>query len=669
MTLRSLLRPTLRMLVPVGLLGALTAGVASGDVASFGAPASADGYRIVLSSNRDGAARAYSMLTDGSRLAPLLPPGRRLVPVDVSANGRTIAYSDGSSQSIYVSRGNGAGLRRLVRKGRGPALSRDGRFLAYTPDRGGVAIVRTNGSGRKRLMPRGISWVGDWSPNGRALVYGAWNGESRYAIVVLPLHGKRRVLVRVTSEAYHGVGDPVWSPDGRWIAYRDSQDDARKNGLWVVRPNGAGRHRVTAATGSFAWSPDGRRLAVSAGSDVLILGVDGRVLRRVRTGFGAKVAWSPDGRALLLEGGTGEDPAQIWLVGAEGMDLRQVTSAGSNSFVGWTRMAPARPPAAPLPASEKVVDARTVETRARIAALSADGAHVAFVPKATRTDCEHVAVWRPGDDSTRRFVLPAPCAEFFPRVSDVELAGSRVAWALHHRGRRDCDVPLKSATFDDPVPKGVYSAGIGSWAACRSNDAYHLRGDGELLVFDDGGFTGANVRLVRIGAGSERCHPTFDTLRICATLRRGELARPADSVSGRLIAIRRPASVAVLDDRGELVRRFLFSPANVSGARLDGDRLVVARAGVLEVYNVATGALQLTRSMPAGYRLVDVDGGVAVLLRNEGVMLVKLDDGRSRTFEPGGGPVLADLEPAGLYYSYPAGKGGRLSFVPRSELL
>jgi hypothetical protein len=50
-------------------------------------------------------------------------------------------------------------------------------------------------------------------------------------------------------------------------------------------------------------------------------------------------------------------------------------------------------------------------------------------------------------------------------------------------------------------------------------------------------------------------------------------------------------------------------------------------------------------------------------------MLLSLDDGRSRTLTPGAAPVLADLEPPGLYYSYSMPDGsGRVVFVPRSQL-
>jgi hypothetical protein len=101
--------------------------------------------------------------------------------------------------------------------------------------------------------------------------------------------------------------------------------------------------------------------------------------------------------------------------------------------------------------------------------------------------------------------------------------------------------------------------------------------------------------------------------------------------------------VAVVDAQGTLVRIHPFLPEEVSAARLDGGRLVVARLAVLEVYDVATGARELSRPLPTGYKLADVDGGIAMLRRAETIMLLRLAAGR--------GPRFADLEPPGLYYS------------------
>ncbi|PYR03244.1 MAG: hypothetical protein DMF97_02430, partial [Acidobacteria bacterium] len=64
-------------------------------------------------------------------------------------------------------------------------------------------------------------------------------------------------------------GDPQWSPDGRWIAYRGRA--AGKTGLVVAHPDGSETRFVAEMTGTnaplpgtgrtVAWSPDGRQIA------------------------------------------------------------------------------------------------------------------------------------------------------------------------------------------------------------------------------------------------------------------------------------------------------------------------------------------------------------------------------------------------------------------------
>jgi WD40 repeat protein len=646
----------------VAALAALLSSPASGGLERSAAAgtASAAGYRILLQSDRDGRTRGYSIRPDGSLLTPLVPANRALVPMSVSDDGATVAYA-GPRGAIYVSRGSGAGLRRLgAAKGGVEALTRDGKLLAFSKG-DGLRVIGTDGRGLRRVTKGDDERSPSWSPDGNAFVYEHQYqdraGGDKSAVIVQPLRGKRRVLARASFDPNdEDVGSPAWSPDGRWIAYVFSNDDGSI--VRLVRPNGTGLHSVP-GNGMLAWAPDGKSLAVAIGDsaeDVAVVGVDGRVLRRLRLAGVCCIAlsWSPDARQIILAGRSRGDPVQIWVVGADGKGLTRLTNEGNNSLVGSTLLAPILPPAPPVPPTEAVVSADTVATRTPVKELSADGSSVAFVAKATDRDCDHVAVWSPGATPFRRFGgLPAPCVGFPSPVDDAVLAGSRVAWVPDDGTQ--CQLPLVVATFADPTPVVV-----GRFACSAS--AFHVHGDGDLLVFD--GSSG----LVRVG-GSEPCDKDFPEVAICTTLRRDADAGPVESVAGGLIAVLEPGAVAVLNQAGTLVRRFRFSPADVSAARLDGGRLVVWRFGVLETYDVASGAKLLSRPMPSGYRLADVDGGIAVLLSTDSVILLRLDDGRSLTIPAGGASVLADLEPPGLYYSYATGDGGgRVVFVPRGEL-
>src|SRR5207244_2115270 len=160
------------------------------------------GYWIVLSSNRDGAWRPYSIRPDGSRLTPLLARGQALSPSSVSGDGRTIAYN--RDRGLYVSRGNGTGLRLVVRRGGSSALSRDGKRLAFQlfSNREGLAVVGTDGRGQRRLTT-GDDNAPSWSPDGKALVFHRYlssrTGPGIDAILVRPLRGKARLLARVVG--------------------------------------------------------------------------------------------------------------------------------------------------------------------------------------------------------------------------------------------------------------------------------------------------------------------------------------------------------------------------------------------------------------------------------------------------------------------------------------
>lgn len=698
-----------RRLLTLGALACALLGVtAAGSPAMSARTAVAGKDWILLNSDRDGTTRTYSVGSDGSGLSPLLPSGRRLEPVAVSPDRGLIAYgqTEGQAGAMYVSRADGSRFRRLVAKGLSPTFSPNGRSIAFTRG-GGIWIVGTNGHGLRRLTSRGEAFA--WSPDGKALVFmRVLDGHERYALVVQPLRGKQRVLVRTgpnddTLDGYQ----PQWSPGGRWIAYINHEDKERRNGLTLVRRNGKSRHRAIIGADeedAFEWSPDGRFLAYKNGidlyairpngnwhrlsahaqwlpvwspdgkrlafpvfpNDLVVARGDGRGARRLGLGLASMLewsaGWSPDGRRLAFAGGLGGDPSQIWVVGADGQGLSRLTNEGTNDVVGWTGLSPVLPPAPPLPSSERVSGTNTVVTSTPVQALSADGPRVAFAPRPTATDCVHVVVWAPGDAVLRRLGnLPAPCGGTGPSLTPLALAGSRAAWVSVSRGD-PCSFRLMSATLADPNAHEVSGADLIEGALCSSPDIDHLRGDGDLLVFNQE--PSHPSWLVRIGTGAEKCGES-----LCSTLRKDAQGAVADSVYAGLIATRTPALVSVLNGQGKLVRAFSFTPADVNGAVLDGGSVVVWRFGALEVYDVVTGARVLTRPLPPGFRLTDVDGGIAVLRAAETIMLLRLADGHSFTLTPGRGPVLADLEPAGLYYSYAAADGGgRVVFAPRSTI-
>ncbi|HUG13659.1 MAG TPA: hypothetical protein VMM78_01465, partial [Thermomicrobiales bacterium] len=109
---------------------------------------------------------------------------------------------------------------------------------------------------------------------------------------------------------------PIWSPDGRWIAYVSSRSGQRNNDdLWLVSHEGREHRQLTTGlivSDDPCWSPDGSTIAVIAttgqepwfgdDSDLWLVALDDVTPRRVTHGGGVAypragggLAWSPDG--------------------------------------------------------------------------------------------------------------------------------------------------------------------------------------------------------------------------------------------------------------------------------------------------------------------------------------------------------------------------------------
>ena len=240
----------------------------------------------------------------------------------------------------------------------GAAISPDGKYLAFA-DRTGL-YVRSIGSGEIHPVSLPPEWKGRiltglrWFPDGEKLIASVpgTDGADIWAIAMVGQSPPR--LIRRT-----GLW-PSISPDGLSIAFQNGEPQHRGKELWVAGIGGESpRKLLTAEDGELAlspvWSPDGRWIAYlkgpadleagefartaaieirpAAGGPAMIL-VPGASLPAAASLFCMKgrgcLVWSPDGRLVF----SASDPSgtqltrheySIWTVP---VDLRKGAAAG-----------------------------------------------------------------------------------------------------------------------------------------------------------------------------------------------------------------------------------------------------------------------------------------------------------------------------------------------------
>ena len=200
---------------------------------------SADGSEVFYASRRAGGFEIWARpATGGDERRILAREERHVFPSSISRNG-TLAFVEtggGTKADIGVLRAGettpGPLLRASVFDEIAPALSPDGRLLAYQTDESGrweINVIRLD-SGRHSVVSTGGGIHPFWSSDGQALFF-----EQDAQLMVLPVSEAGDAKGQASRRLSLGGASPVGvAPDGRILLHRGRDAHSRSDGAMLT---------------------------------------------------------------------------------------------------------------------------------------------------------------------------------------------------------------------------------------------------------------------------------------------------------------------------------------------------------------------------------------------------------------------------------------------------
>jgi TolB protein len=240
--------------------------------------------KVAFVADRTGHKEIYTCDYDGARTVQLTHDGAISVSPALSPDGRYLAYTgyqSGYADIYLVSLATGARNRIIKYPGTnsGAAFSPTGNLIACTLSKDGnpeIYVTGLNGDSARRLSRgRGVESSPTWSPSGSEIIYSS-DERGGPQLFRIPVQGGAGRLLQ-TGFGYNT--QPNWSPDGKKVAF-----NIRRGGFEVaILDLDSGSTRIAVSEGENpVWGLDSRHIIFARGTGLYLFDtVSGRETRLI----------------------------------------------------------------------------------------------------------------------------------------------------------------------------------------------------------------------------------------------------------------------------------------------------------------------------------------------------------------------------------------------------